>query len=70
LRRSDHQSNRVRAVARQKPVELIDELQEALQRVQADDRTRSEIGELAETPEKLLTKLSGFLISWAMPAVS
>ena len=23
-----------------------------------------------ETPEKLLTKLSGFLISWAMPAVS
>ena len=24
----------------------------------------------ADTPEKLLTKLSGFLISWAMPAVS
>ena len=24
----------------------------------------------AETPEKLLTKLSGFLISWAIPAVN
>jgi two-component system NtrC family sensor kinase len=29
-------------------VELIDELREALQRVQADDKTRSEIGELAD----------------------
>jgi signal transduction histidine kinase len=38
-------------------VELIDELQEALQRVQADDRTRSEIGELADTLRDNLGKI-------------
>src|SRR5262249_34948861 len=38
-------------------VELIDELQEALQRVQADDRTRSEIGELADTLRANLGKV-------------
>ena len=38
-------------------VELIDELQEALQRVQADDKTRSEIGELADTLRDNLGKI-------------
>jgi two-component system NtrC family sensor kinase len=38
-------------------VELIDELQEALQRVQADDRARSEIGELADTLRDNLGKI-------------
>jgi signal transduction histidine kinase len=38
-------------------VELIDELQEALQRVQADDRTRKEIGELADTLRDNLGKI-------------
>src|SRR5262249_41708687 len=38
-------------------VELIDELQEALQRVQADDRTRREIGELADTSRDNLDKV-------------
>src|SRR5262249_46728374 len=38
-------------------VELIDELQEALQRVHADDRTRSEIGELADTLRDNLGKI-------------
>jgi two-component system, NtrC family, sensor kinase len=38
-------------------VELIDELQEALRRVQADDRTRSEIGELADTLRDNLGKI-------------
>jgi signal transduction histidine kinase len=38
-------------------VELIDELQEALQGVQADDRTRSEIGELAGTLRDNLGKI-------------
>jgi signal transduction histidine kinase len=38
-------------------VELIDELQGALQRVQADDRTRSEIGELADTLRDNLDKI-------------
>jgi GAF domain-containing protein len=38
-------------------VELIDELQEALQRVQADDRTQSEIGELANTLRDNLDKI-------------
>jgi signal transduction histidine kinase len=36
---------------------LIDELQEALQRVQADDRTQSEIGELANTLRDNLDKI-------------
>jgi signal transduction histidine kinase len=38
-------------------VELIDELREALQRVQADDRTRSEIGELADALRANLGKI-------------
>jgi two-component system NtrC family sensor kinase len=38
-------------------VELIDELQEALQRVQADDKTRREIGELADTLRDNLGKI-------------
>ncbi len=38
-------------------VELIDELQEALQRVQVDDKTRSEIGELADTLRDNLGKI-------------
>jgi signal transduction histidine kinase len=38
-------------------VELIDELQEVLQRVQADDRTRGEIGELADTLRDNLAKI-------------
>jgi GAF domain-containing protein len=38
-------------------VELIDELQEALHRVQADDETRSEIGELADTLRDNLGKI-------------
>jgi signal transduction histidine kinase len=38
-------------------VELIDELQEALQRVQADDRTRNEISELADTLRDNLGKI-------------
>jgi GAF domain-containing protein len=38
-------------------VELIDELQEALQRVQADDGTRSDIGELAGTLRDNLGKI-------------
>jgi signal transduction histidine kinase len=38
-------------------VELIDELQEAVRRVQADDRTRSEIGELADTLRDNLGKI-------------
>ena len=31
---------------------------------------RNSLMSSAETPEKLLTKLSGFLISWAIPAVN
>jgi two-component system, NtrC family, sensor kinase len=38
-------------------VELIDELQEVLQRVQADDKTRREIGELADTLRDNLGKI-------------
>jgi signal transduction histidine kinase len=38
-------------------VDLIGELQEALQRVQADDRTRSEISELASTLRENLGKI-------------
>jgi signal transduction histidine kinase len=38
-------------------VELIDELQEALRHVQADDKTRSEIGELADTLRDNLGKI-------------
>jgi signal transduction histidine kinase len=38
-------------------VELIDELQKSLQRVQADDGTRSEIGELADTLRDNLDKI-------------
>jgi two-component system, NtrC family, sensor kinase len=38
-------------------IELIDELQEALQRVQADDRTRGEIRELADTLRDNLGKI-------------
>jgi GAF domain-containing protein len=38
-------------------VDLIGELQEALQRVQADDRTRSEISELADTLRDNLGKI-------------
>ena len=38
-------------------VELIDELKEALQRVQADDKTRREIGELADTLRDNLGKI-------------
>ena len=38
-------------------VELINELHEALQRVQADDTTRSEIGELADTLRDNLDKV-------------